>query len=640
MYKRWLKILPLFLILLILAAYMPKGKGQAQEASFHREHKLFAVQVWDAYGEKEEIECWNSPYEELYYLFLPSYSCQDECTICLGEDDILCIGEEEFKNGDTLDQLLVNQEYEFELSPKAGAQTAGRLIIMQSDYLPAMFIDTESGTMEAIHQDKKYREGGRYCLVAANGKSRLGGALEFITGRGNSTWDWDKKPYRIKLKEKKDLLGMGEAVTWELLANSYDASYMRNKITYDLAAEIGLSYSPESEFVDLYLNGYYAGLYQLAEKVEVGKERVDITDLSEENKKWNDFSQEYPAFERDNERGIQLPRQPEDITGGYLMEWDVDYRYGEGVSSFKTDRGQAVLLKEPKEASEEEVAYIRGFVQEFEDALYAEDGINPNTGKTLEEYIDLESWAKKYLVEEIVKNFDGGISSQYFYKDSDAKGEPLLYAGPVWDYDGALGNGDWSVRKPEGMLIRYDMRIYDPLKGEKVFRNQWFPELYRHERFLEEVEYQYAVCVLPVLQKMVESGIDEYRKELEVSALMDKRRWYGAASSPKKVYRETLEEHAEYIREFLVERSIFLKTVWIDKLDYCTVCFRTEYGTRNFFFSVERGGLLERAPTYEESFAGLIFDGWYYDEAYTKPFDIERAVTEDMDVYAKWIPEE
>ena len=44
--------------------------------------------------------------------------------------------------------------------------------------------------------------------------------------------------------------------------------------------------------------------------------------------------------------------------------------------------------------------------------------------------------------------------------------------------------------------------------------------------------------------------------------------------------------------------------------------------------------------TYEESFAGLIFDGWYYDEAYTKPFDIERAVTEDMDVYAKWIPEE
>ena len=131
----------------------------------------------------------------------------------------------------------------------------------------------------------------------------------------------------------------------------------------------------------MYLNGYYAGLYQLTEKVEVGKERVDIMDLSAENKKWNDPSQEYAAFEKGNERGIQLPRQPEDITGGYLMEWDIDGRYGEGTSSFRTDRGQSVLLKEPSMASEEEVAYIREFVQEFEDALYTEDGVNPNTGK-------------------------------------------------------------------------------------------------------------------------------------------------------------------------------------------------------------------------------------------------------------------
>ena len=60
---------------------------------------------------------------------------------------------------------------------------------------------------------------------------------------------------------------------------------------------------------------------------------------------------------------------------------------------------------------------------------------------------------------------------------------------------------------------------------------------------------------------------------------------------------------------------------------------------KEFLFSVERGGFLERAPTYEETFSGLVFDGWYYDEACTKPFDMQRAITEDMDVYAKWIPE-
>lgn len=640
MCRRWIGILFPFLVFAIVIAWMSESAVGYLEDLTHKEHEFFAVKVFDGGGQREEIECWKSPYDGGFYLFLPSYAKQEDCTICLNSEDKLRIEGELFGSKDSLEGLLLNQEYEFELEQgKEELSVAGRLTIMQSSRLAAMYIDTASGTMDGIYQDKKCREAGSYCLITSDGEDCVGGALDYITGRGNSTWDWDKKPYRIKLQEEQDFLGMGAARSWELLANSFDASYMRNKITYDLAEDIGLPYSPDSEFVDLYLNGYYAGLYQLTEKIEVGKERVDIANLSEENRKWNDSVQEYPAFEEENQRGILFSRQPEDITGGYLMEWDVDGRYSSSPSGFRTDRGQTVLLKEPGEASKEEVAYIREFVQEFEDALYAEDGINPNTGKHLKEYIDLKSWAKKYLIEEVVKNFDGGISSQYFYKDSDSSGKSLLYAGPVWDYDGALGNGDWSVRKSEGMLIRYDMRIYDPEKGENIFRNRWFPELYRHDFFLEEVERQYETCVLPAIQKMVESGIDEYQKEIEAAVIMDKCRWSGAPSSPIKVFRETLEEHGEYIREFLEERAEFLSTVWIDKLDYCTICFRTEYGTRNFFFSVEREGLLERAPTYEESFSGLVFDGWYYDEACTQPFDIEAPVMEDLDVYAKWIPE-
>ena len=105
------------------------------------------------------------------------------------------------------------------------------------------------------------------------------------------------------------------------------------------------------------------------------------------------------------------------------------------------------------------------------------------------------------------------------------------------------------------------------------------------------------------------------------------------------IYRETLEEHRDYIKEFLQKRIEFLDTVWIDKADYCTVCLWTEYGSRNFFYSVERGKTLERLPNYEESFNGLVFAGWYYDEAYTQPFDLEQEITEDTDGYAKWVPE-
>ena len=40
-----------------------------------------------------------------------------------------------------------------------------------------------------------------------------------VRGRGNSTWLWyDKKPYRIKLDKKSQLLGMGEGKSFVLLA--------------------------------------------------------------------------------------------------------------------------------------------------------------------------------------------------------------------------------------------------------------------------------------------------------------------------------------------------------------------------------------------------------------------------------------
>ena len=34
--------------------------------------------------------------------------------------------------------------------------------------------------------------------------------LDYIRGRGNSTWNCSKKPYKISLKEKADLFGMGK----------------------------------------------------------------------------------------------------------------------------------------------------------------------------------------------------------------------------------------------------------------------------------------------------------------------------------------------------------------------------------------------------------------------------------------------
>ena len=639
MYKRWAGVFLLSALFISAVVWMGKNGETELEQITHEEHELFALKVFDSEEGREEIECWQNPYDGKFYLFLPSCVSRTEVSFCINPEDMMFIEGDEVENGRVWNDLTLEQEYHFALYRKEELEAEGTLTVCGPSGLPALFIDTQSGNMGSIHENQHYRELGRYRLISGNGEEQIDGGLDYIKGRGNSTWQWEKKPYRIRLDREQNLLGMGEAKSWELLANYQDGSYIRNKIVYDLGDKIGLEYSPDSEFVDLYLNGYYAGLYQLTEKIEIGENRVHIRDLSKENEETNGFKKEIRSFLTENEKGIAWRSQPEDITGGYLMEWDITSRYGSADSGFITDRKQAVIIKEPNAASSEEVAYIHKLVQEFEDALYTEDGRNPYTEKYFYQYIDLESWAKKYLIEEISKNFDGGLCSQYFYKDVDEDGIALLYAGPVWDYDCSLGNVDRSVRNPEGMLICYSNRVYDPDSGNTAFENRWFPQLCRHEAFMNEVEEQYQNRVAPAVKEMVADQIDEYCLEIAKAVKMDQHRWRGEPMNMTSIYRETLEEHRDYIKEFLQKRIEFLDTVWIDKADYCTVCLWTEYGSRNFFYSVERGKTLERLPNYEESFNGLVFAGWYYDEAYTQPFDLEQEITEDTDGYAKWVPE-
>lgn len=100
-----------------------------------------------------------------------------------------------------------------------------------------------------------------------------------MKGRGNYTWnnsEMVKKPYQIKFSSKVDVFGLGSAKKWVLLANYADGTLMKNKLVLDLADKIGMPYSSDSEWVDLYVNGEYAGNYLLCEKVEVGKNRVNL----------------------------------------------------------------------------------------------------------------------------------------------------------------------------------------------------------------------------------------------------------------------------------------------------------------------------------------------------------------------------
>ena len=107
--------------------------------------------------------------------------------------------------------------------------------------------------------------------------------LEYIRGRGNSTWMADKKPYKVKLSKSTDLFGMGKNKHWVLLANRYDNSLIRNRMTYWLGNQLGMEFTPQCVPVEMVVNGEYYGSYLLSEQIRVAESRVAIDDLEDDS---------------------------------------------------------------------------------------------------------------------------------------------------------------------------------------------------------------------------------------------------------------------------------------------------------------------------------------------------------------------
>lgn len=479
------------------------------------------------------------------------------------------------------------------------------VVVMQSANLGAIFLSTKSGNLGFINIDKEHEESGTAVVLAADGTCTYNGDIESIAGRGNTTWDSsDKRGYQIKFPGKEDIYGMGAAKKWVLLANYFDESLLRNDFTYHLAAASDMPYTPESIFVDLYMNGYYWGNYQISEKIEVDEERVNIPDLqkaTEERNPDKDLS-EYDRFgmeslERSNSipdtsMGYEIPNEPADITGGYLLEFDIGGRYIHENSGFATKLNQPVVIKSPQYASQAQVDYISDLYQQFEDAVSVYEGVNADNGKYYYDYIDVDSFAKAYLIEEITKNVDATISSRYFYKYPDSYSNKF-FAGPVWDYDFALGNygsasgskagseraeGSADVGKTddaetieEGITDEtedgYDPsnNMFDPaglfaMQSTDEF-NIWYALYYRAE-FQQAFKDEYWNTFR---ENALEGATERMKKQselIETSALMDRIRWFGVTYENIESEKIIFEENVSFLQEFIVDRIAYLDEEW------------------------------------------------------------------------------
>jgi len=450
-----------------------------------------------------------------YYLFLPDY---------FDEEDLI-------------------------YSPEARSH---EIKILRSSDIPSVFVTTNSGSLEKIYADKDYKERGRVSVMEENGDGTDVIGLEYIKGRGNYSWNnWDKKSFKLKLSKSASLLGLGTGKEYALIANASDATLIRNHIARGLEIAVGIPFSSVGRFVDLYVNGDYMGNYYLCDYIDIGKDKIDITNLEEiqtRNLSGINISG-ISLYETPMKKGYNLPDVADDITGGYLLEREfVDrYRleYPDMKSGFITDENDYFVVKSPKYCSAKEIEYISDVFSRAEEAILA--------GADYRDYIDERSYADRYLVEEVLKNYDGGVSSTYYYKDSDLI-DSHIYAGPGWDFDMSLGNYlDWMEYYGEdaGGITG----LYLSEHSSVIFR-----ELMKYDDFSALVRENYRTYCRPYLEELLSKEIDACRDTLKNSAAMDRIRW-------QSMYEEKgyfAGDEAEYnrLKDFIRERMEFLDREW------------------------------------------------------------------------------
>lgn len=612
----------LLLFLSVIAAFTEKETYDwVREDGGYIENLRFVI---DNSSPEQRICCFTDETENINYLFLPSYADTGHVKILFaGADRVVFSGGEKevaFKSGEYISALTCDGSYRMSFRDSMGRELAGeKIVIMRSANLPAVFLQTDSGSMEKLDADKEYEEAGEIILFDAGGKMVCADKLDYISGRGNSTWAYPKKSYGIKLKNKADLFGMGSAKKWVLLSNVEDRSYLRNKITYEMAIAAGMEGSPESQYIDLYINDRYHGMYQLCEKIEIDPERIPFANLGDQNKRLNKDIETYRRFETQQKKGVELSEQPRQLTGGYLLERDVTGKYAAEVSGFVTTLlGDPYTIKDPKYASWAEVDYISGLVNDMEKAVLAEDGVNQDSEKSYRDYIDLESYARKYIVEELTKNNGGGATSSFYYKPED-KVSTKLFAGPVWDYDKAYGRLYGIDGTTRDLCYLTQREESTPLF--------WY--LYKHPEFRQMVADCYQMFFSDYLQTVQEQKIDEYVSEIYVSANMDRVRWkeiYGEVDYTGEIWT---------IRDFLSGRKTFLDEVWIEGKELCTVHFLAEEYEQEMYVSVIRGETIESLPIGEpgDRDRNRVFDGWYTADG--RLYDGTEPVLKDITVYGK-----
>ena len=336
-------------------------------------------------------------------------------------------------------------------------QPYGRLVRVAVNWLtdraevPTIYINTADGqpiTSKTEYKDATIRIDGHDIFPS------MEETLMQIRGRGNSSWGWSKKPYRLKFADKVKPLGMTKGKNWVLLANGIGGSMMSNAVGMKAANLMGAAAANHIVPVDLYLNGEYRGSYNFTEKVGLANNSIDL----------------------------------EDETAAALLELDSYYDEPEGQKFRTMPYGLPINIKEPEFYEGTTTLTLETISTDFNafmSTLYQ--------GGDISQYVDVEQLVRFLMVNELICNFElYHPKSTFCYRESFESDTSKYVFGPVWDLDWAFGyeqgrnyfrnnvTSNFWIEMPNFAVKQFiqDLRWkYEPMSD--LYKELW-------EKFLEE----------------------------------------------------------------------------------------------------------------------------------------------------------
>lgn len=331
--------------------------------------------------------------------------------------------------------------------------------------IPELTITTTDPSIAEIPSKDYYLEG----TLAVNGR---GGYEDYtgkteVKGRGNSTWGYPKKPYRLKLNKKAEICGLGKAKNYVLLANHLDPTLMLNSVAFKIGRLLELPFTNHAIPVDVVLNGIYKGSYLLTEQIEVKENRVD---LDENNS----------------------------------VMWELDSYWDDEPKFKSTAFNLPVMVKDPDLTTEQFEYWKKDF-----NAFTTQFAKEPLEGNSYVDMIDIESVAKFLITFNLVHNMEiNHPKSVFLHKEKNGK----YVMGPIWDFDWAYDyegtsnhfgryNTPLFSSSMNGVGTAFFQRFLQDSRVKTIYKRTW--QDFKNNKLDALLQYvdDYAVMLKPSVER-------------------------------------------------------------------------------------------------------------------------------------------